>query len=64
MFSEYEFLAYCEKQYLNGLGQEDAWEQQKAGTVSEAIREMPAWTLVCWLAEYTEQQQSKGAEHE
>jgi hypothetical protein len=52
MFDEYEFLKYCEEQYLNGLGQEDAHEQLRAGTVSETIKSMPAWILVCWLGEY------------
>ncbi len=46
MFNEYEFLNYCEEQYLNGLGQEDAHEQQRNGTVSETVKEMPAWVLV------------------
>jgi hypothetical protein len=54
MFDEYEFLEYCEEQYLNGLCQEDAHEQQRAGTVSDTVKEMPTWQLICWLGEYTQ----------
>ena len=52
MFDEYEFLKYCEEQYLSGLGQDDAHKEIEEDTVSESVKSQSAWTLVCWLGEY------------
>ncbi len=55
MFEEYEFLDYCEKRYLNGYcNQEEAIALQKSEGVSDAVKSVSQWQLVCWLGEYME----------
>lgn len=60
-FDEYEFLSFCEEQYLNGLGQENAHAEQRNGTVSESVKAKSSWELICLLGEYLTTESKNGS---
>lgn len=53
-FDEYEFEAYCAEKYTAGMSQESACEFWDLSGYEQtmAIRDLPNWQLLCWLAEY------------